>query len=82
MKVIISTFTDDWEKRKVAECFLKEGQVVCTKPKLLEDDQTYGIANVAEGKWEEKVYPKDGELFLRNLPFHYKNPYLFAELVD
>ncbi|HPD60227.1 MAG TPA: hypothetical protein PKV48_00495 [Thermodesulfobacteriota bacterium] len=82
MKVILYSFTDDGKRRKVAEVFMKEDQTVCTKPNLLKDDERYGIVNVAEGKLKELVYPKDGEVFLRNLPYHYKNPYLFAELVE
>jgi hypothetical protein len=61
----------------VAEVWLDEaGRVAASAAHLLEQWQREGIVGRAS---QGRLYPRDGQKFMDELPYMYKSPYLWAE---
>jgi hypothetical protein len=79
LKIVIKKLNPQAKMVRVGTFQMKKGKVVCSIPGLLHKMRGQMPKNWVEDKPEEQVTPKDGELFLRNLPYHFKSPYFMAE---
>ena len=71
------------ETKKVAELWTDEsGMVQCSDQDLLGKIREEPPRNVLQKKFDQFVTPEDGELFLKNLPLHFRNVYFMATEVD
>ena len=65
---------NDW----VARVSIVDGLVSCDSPEHLDDWNRNGILGRSD---RGVLYPRDGQAFLDELPFAYRSPYLWAEIV-
>lgn len=61
---------------------LQGRQVVCDNKEALKHLEKWGIVNVTEKKLDQRLFPKDGRIFLENLQFHFKSLYAVATPVE
>lgn len=77
-KVTIYKLQPDGSQQSLAECILDGGEVKCS------GDQQFVAKLVNEGisnyqsSGSEKLYPKDGKLFLEQLKFNFASGYISA----
>lgn len=69
----------DGESVEVARVRLVDGQAFTTNADLMADWTESGIVGRMEAG---RVYPKDGQRFLEELPYMYRSAYFWAEMQD
>lgn len=78
----VSTPTEKGHHVLVAKFSLENGKVICSDPSLLAYMYEAPMYNVEEQKWDKMVTPDDGELFMKNLKHHFRDPAMLAMEVE
>ncbi len=78
-QVRICRLCSDTSVQTVATIRLDQGKAVCDDPKLLSE----WVADGVKGRPDTpRLFPKDGQRFLDELPYVYRYTYLWAEPAD
>ena len=73
-EVVLLSTTDDGGQVPLCKWWLENGVAVCDSAGMYEMDNETGI----HGLRGKQFFPRDGEAFLRALPFHYSGSRLRA----
>lgn len=74
--VRVQALDEEGEPKPLAWVRLVSGVVISDNADLLEKWTQEGIVGRAS---QGRLYPRDGQKFLDELPYHYKSPYCWAE---
>ncbi len=83
MRAIIYKTTNDGQQEVLVQVSLStDGKVLIDGDEIMARNlENEGVRNY-EDVTQPIVYPIDGEIFLRQLPFNFRSGYLMAELLE
>ncbi|MDE1970656.1 MAG: hypothetical protein KGI50_03725 [Patescibacteria group bacterium] len=74
---------DDGTQTILATCVLKNGVVICTGNDIfVKNLEEEGIRDYLSENSNATLFPKDGELFIEQLPNNFRSGYLMAEIEE